>query len=124
MPKEKKHIDFKYLNEATDGNKDAVKKILELFVKNVGENTDKILNALHDKDFNQVFNNAHKAKNELYVVGMNSLADKISEMENNARKNEDISVYAQFISLYIKETQLAVEEVSEILKEIEKDKKI
>jgi len=110
-----KYIDFDYINEVTDGDKDAIIKILNLFVNQVNEITKELLNAIQDKDNQKMRFFAHKAKNDLIVVGMKSLSVKMNELEVLAKKEENSILFAQITSLYIKETQLAIIEIHEII---------
>jgi HPt (histidine-containing phosphotransfer) domain-containing protein len=111
-----KHIDFTYINEVTDGDKDALAKILKLFIRQVNDNINELLNGLHDNDYHKICFYAHKAKNDLLVVGMKTLSIKMKELETLAKKNENSPLFAQLISLYIKDTQIAISEINEIFK--------
>ena len=109
-----KNIDFTYIKEVAEGDKDAEIKILKLFVEQVEENITELLNALQDKNYKKIMFYAHRAKNDLHIVGNISLSAKMYELENLSKNGKDSNIFAEIISLYIKETQYVIDEINKM----------
>lgn len=112
-----RHISISYLEKITEGDKEIAIKILNLFIVQVGENIENLLIALHDNNFQKIKFYAHKAKNDLNIIGMDSLAEQMKELEILAKKELPSKRYAEIISIYIKESQLAIDDINEYLNE-------
>ena len=74
--------DSKGLTELSHGDKNFVKRMLQLFVKVSGEAIIELEDALKQKNYQQISKTAHRIKSSIDNMGIVSLKEKIRELEN------------------------------------------
>jgi len=111
MVKYLKYTNLDYLLEISEKSEEYIIKILKLFVIQVNENSTNFLTSLLEKDFNEISFIAHKAKSDVEVVGMFNLKIILQDLENLAKKKEDLEKINEYISIYIRDTQEAILEL-------------
>ncbi len=116
MSNKLKHINLEYLNEISDGNTDFIIDLIDLFFMQIPEYQIS-LSALHDKkDWINLGKLAHKAKSAILMVGMKELADDLKKLEENAKEGININEYHEIIVKFVRDSNLAIEELKEIRK--------
>ena len=106
--------DIKVLSTFCEGDRERMKKYIELFTSSVPEIIEKILRAEQDKNFSEIANQAHAFKTKSMMMGMTVTKDLAQKIEKKCREiNPDPSV-SQDISLFISHIKLAIDELAEV----------
>ena len=95
-----KSYNLSKIEELASGDKDFIKAIVSTFLEEVPEDLAKLKNAFNDKDFNGVYQNAHKIKPtvEMFNLGVMNEIIAVQEWGRLKKKNEDISVFMEIVS--------------------------
>ena len=102
-----------YLKELSNGNKDFVTKMIQLFLDEIPAEILNLEKDIENKDYESIKQVAHKMKSTLPFVGLHELAEqKLTEIEDLAKKQIDIQKI-QSLFFDVKETcRLASEELT------------
>ena len=112
-------IDLSYLKNMSAGNKDLVLEMIDIFKKQVVEFNTGMDDLFAKKNFEDLGRLAHKAKSSISIMGLNDLAVELKTFENLARAGEKEDTYPDFINRFKKETEEAIEELNEVVKNID-----
>ncbi len=104
-------IDLTYLESVTDGNKDLMKELIDIFKMQVPEYLDDFKAAYDAKDMRAVGKIAHKAKSSVAIMGMASLVNQLRELEQLGTDN----VFKPECQVYIDNFKLSCTEAIEQL---------
>jgi HPt (histidine-containing phosphotransfer) domain-containing protein len=108
--------DLTYLNTMSDGNKQIVIEIIELFIEQVKEIGNEMLKNHTAKDYESLSRLAHKAKSTVSIVGMHALLNHLIEFELITKDGIRKEDYLRYINIFIEETEGAVKELNEYLR--------
>ena len=111
--------DLTYLKEMSGGNKDLIREMITIFISQVGVFSGELDRLLEKKEYELLGKLAHKAKSSISIMGMYDLALELKTLENLAREGMQTEKYADIISSFKYQTQLAVEELKEVLQKID-----
>src|SRR4051812_26554125 len=76
--------DLKYLTDTMGGNKNLIKEIMEIFLKQIPEELKAINAAIANADFATIKGFAHTMKSSVSIMGISVLAPVLQEMEGLA----------------------------------------
>jgi signal transduction histidine kinase/CheY-like chemotaxis protein/HPt (histidine-containing phosphotransfer) domain-containing protein len=79
-------VNFDYLNNMSDGNKEFIREMIEMYKKDAPEILNRIQIAIESSDFDDLAKAAHKLKSPSAMMGMTVLAKKLSDIEQKAIK--------------------------------------
>jgi HPt (histidine-containing phosphotransfer) domain-containing protein len=111
--------DLTYLKEMSGGNKDLIREMITIFNTQVVEFGRDMDTLLEKKEYEQLGKLAHKAKSSISIMGMKDLAVELKTLENLTREGKQTEKYAGLISSFNNQTQLAVQELKEVLQKID-----
>lgn len=94
----KKYTDLTYLKSLSKGDESFVKQMITIFVNQTPSAIEQLEKSLLDKDFATLKAVAHKMKPSFSFVGVNSLQEKITELEKNALQPTDINTMDMLIN--------------------------
>ena len=75
MPTNYKHIDLAYLESITDGSKEIIEELINIFIEQIPEFTEDFDNGLAEKDWKKIAAAAHKAKSSVLSMGISDLGN-------------------------------------------------
>ncbi|MBU2913810.1 MULTISPECIES: Hpt domain-containing protein [Reichenbachiella] len=78
-------IDYSYLYEISDNDRDFIKDMLDTIVKNTPGNLDEIGAAEQGQKWNELARSVHKLKPSLLLLNIASLTDLVKSLESNAK---------------------------------------
>ena len=113
-----KYINLSYLLEVTEGNKDLIIELIEIFKSQVPEFTNFFNSYMNDSNWYQLGLVAHKAKSSVAVIGMSKLADDLKHLETLSKNSEKIELYQKYINDFIESTKHAVDELNDYISNI------
>ncbi len=113
MSKPYKYIDLTYLNDITDGNKEMIDELINIFIEQIPEFTEGFKEGFSNKDWNKIAAVAHKAKSSVISMGMNDLG------ETDLKNLELISKQCRIEELKNGETEANTEEIERLTKNLE-----
>ncbi|NSW93365.1 MAG: Hpt domain-containing protein [Bacteroidales bacterium] len=110
------YIKTDYLDMVSGGDKELVKELIDMFREQVREIRDEMLLLLSEKDYNALGLLAHKAKSSVAIMGMDDLAVMLKNFELQAKEGVSVENYPAYIDRFARETELAVFELEDLLK--------
>ncbi len=107
-------VDLSYLKNMSDGNKQLVLEMIDIFRKQVVEFTSGMDSLYANKEFENLGRLAHKAKSSISIMGLTDLAQELKTFENLARSGESVETYPDYIAHFKQETGEALKELEKI----------
>jgi CheY-like chemotaxis protein/HPt (histidine-containing phosphotransfer) domain-containing protein len=89
------HADLTYLEKVSGNNKSFVKEIAETIVNSIPKSILEMESYVKDKNWAEVARVAHKIKPSVTLIGMNQLKQKISLIEEEAKKKKKPKLIVQ-----------------------------
>ena len=106
-----KIINLSYLETMFEGDKKAIKDIIEVFKSQVPELIQEMNYALKNKDWKALSEIAHKSKSSVAIMGINELADDLKTLELLAKQQKDTEKYPQIVEKFENICNEAVKEL-------------
>ncbi len=110
-----KTIDISYLEEVCGSSSELISEMIDIFREQVFEFNNEMKQLYEDKKYYDLGLLAHKAKSSIAIMGMNDLADKLKELELNAKEGIKIETYSDFITDFKNQTEEALKELDTYL---------
>lgn len=106
-----------------EGNNDLIIEMIDIFAAQAVEMWNE-MQVLYDKDeYDLLGKLAHKAKSSVAIMGMESLADKLKELELYCMTGEKKEEYQELINFFKSDCQFAIDELQEYKKNLIMQKK-
>jgi HPt (histidine-containing phosphotransfer) domain-containing protein len=112
-------VDLSYLREMSGGSKELVTEMISIFKIQVVEFSNEMDQLLQDKQYVLLGRLAHKAKSSVSIMGMEGLASRLKDLEENTRDSKNIESYAAIVEEFKKETGDAVKELNVVINNID-----
>ena len=109
-----KFIDLSYLNEISNGNKDFIHELIDMFFQQIPEYQDMLTSLYSKKDWFNLGREAHKAKSAVLMMGLNDLAGDLKKLEEYAKDGKNIGEYKEIIAKFVRGSNYALKELNEI----------
>jgi len=100
-----------YLKNMSGGNPEVIREMIGLFIEQVQEISEAMLQSLELKDWVSLSKLAHKAKSSVSIMGMNDLAEKLKYLEHSAFEEKDIDSYQPIVNQFMVDCSDAIEEL-------------
>jgi HPt (histidine-containing phosphotransfer) domain-containing protein len=111
-----KQIDLSYLKQMeADTGAGVMKEMIELFKETVPELVAWMDKAIANKDWNDLSEAAHKAKSNITIMGMNSMAADLKQLEIWAKSNQEIEKYTDIVNRFKAVVAEALKESDEVI---------
>ena len=108
-------IDLDYIYNISDGDREFIKEMLEVFVKITPESIDIINDSLEQKQWKEVARVAHKIKPSILLLGIDELTKLVKEIEHMAKNQEELDQLTAKISLLNQYTLEVLADIDELL---------
>ena len=95
----------------SDNNRNIIIEIIDIFILQVKEIAEEMKKKETIKDYDALSKLAHKAKSSVAIMGLKTLAQKLNELELLAKDNRNPESYADYIKLFIAESEAANKEL-------------
>jgi CheY-like chemotaxis protein len=103
--------DLTYLEEFCDGNKQRIKKYIDIFLASVPGQIEKISNALETNNWPEIGRQMHDFKTKLFMMGMHEAKDLATEIEEESMR-EHVADNLKFkVSLVLEQVKTATIEL-------------
>jgi HPt (histidine-containing phosphotransfer) domain-containing protein len=109
------YTNLDYLRTITEGDVSTIREIIILFFEQVPEFIANLKKYLEEKRYAELGSEAHKAKSSVMIMGMESLAHDLKQLQLATISGTQIETYAQHVSRFEIECLKAVEELKEEL---------
>jgi HPt (histidine-containing phosphotransfer) domain-containing protein len=106
-------INVKYIEEVCGGSKEIIREMVDIFIEQIPEFYSEMQALYNDKKYHELGLLAHKAKSSVAIMGMESLAGKLKELELEAKAGENTGEYLNYIQAFFDETEKAIRELKE-----------
>ncbi len=113
MQSSSKLYDLSLIEELLNGNKDSIKKIIEIFVQSTPLTVSAMMEACNAKDWSRTGKEAHSLKSTIATLKMDSILADIKKIEinsNTATDVEEITVLVNKVKSIIDETILQLKQ--------------
>ena len=109
-----------YLQTITEGDKDTMCEIIEMFFDQVPEFVGNLKRFLSEEKYPELGKEAHKAKSSVMILGMEQLGHDLKALQLATIAGTHVETYAPMVARFEKECLIAVEELTEELKKLRK----
>jgi HPt (histidine-containing phosphotransfer) domain-containing protein len=112
-------IDLSYLREMSGGNKELILEMISIFKSQVVEFGQDMDQLLETKQYELLGRLAHKAKSSVSIMGLETLALSLKDLENFTREGIKPESYAEIVAAFKQETAEAVRELTLVTNNLE-----
>ncbi len=109
------HTDLKYLKNITEGDTESMREIILLFIEQVPEFIENLKRNLADGKYDELGNEAHKAKSSVMIMGMEKLGHDLKALQIATINKTGQETYPQQVQKFEEECLAAVEELKQEL---------
>jgi HPt (histidine-containing phosphotransfer) domain-containing protein len=109
------YTDLNYLSTITEGNKQIMREMIEMFVVQVPEFIENLQNCYQTRQFDALGREAHKAKSSLQIMGMSDLVREMKIFQLKTMDGRDVESYPVHIRNFEIQCQGAVKELQDEL---------
>ncbi|TNE71234.1 response regulator [bacterium] len=92
-------IDFNYLQEISDGDKDFSSELINTFINQIDTNIESLISYTNEGNWSEVIELSHRLKSSAGVVGFSKLRNEFEQIELDAKGNKVESVTKHVKSL-------------------------
>jgi HPt (histidine-containing phosphotransfer) domain-containing protein len=110
-----KYIKTDYLDMVTEGDKDLLKELVDMFREQVAEFNSDMKNLFDERNYKALGDLAHKAKSSVAIMGMDDLAEMLKKFELDARDGKDPEHYESYLLRFEKDTRFAMAELESLV---------
>ena len=110
-----KYINLEYLEAVSGGDVSIITELVNMFKEQVVEFNAALKSFYTEKEYRQLGLLAHKAKSSVAIMGMDSLADVLKNLEISAKESRDIEMYESYIDRFHSDTEAAILELDDYL---------
>lgn len=107
--------DLSYLQSMSGNDNKFIREMVDIFREQIGEYSSEMPRLLEASDFENLSKIAHKAKSSVAVMGMNSEAELLKELELKSHEGIDTQSYKGMIDRFIERSALALVELDDYL---------
>lgn len=107
-------IDLTYLKTTTDNDKTLIEELLRIFVLQLPSLKNNIVTAFDSKDWNQLKETAHKAKNSFEIIGAKKEADELKQVEKIAGSDMDKTQLNLLINNFLDSCEIVLDEIENL----------
>ena len=111
-----KIVNLDYLNDMSDGDRNLILEMIELFISEVPGYLSLMNEYLNQKNWESLGKLAHKAKASASIMGMNDLADDLKKLEHQTREGTNSDEYPDQVQNINNQFTIATEELKQIAK--------
>ncbi len=110
-----KIVNVGYIEEVCDKSRELIKEMIDIFRNQVSEFKDEMGKLYSEGEYYDLGQLAHKAKSSVAIMGMDDLADKLKELEINTKEGIKTETYGDYLSIFYKQTDEALDELDRYL---------
>jgi HPt (histidine-containing phosphotransfer) domain-containing protein len=106
---------LKYLQDITEGDRESMREIINLFIEQVPEFIGNLKKHLAGENYVALGNEAHKAKSSVLIMGMENLGRDLKILQLATISGSAKDTYAHHVSRFETECLIAVGELKQAL---------
>ncbi len=107
--------DLKYLQQMTGNNGEMMKEMIELFLLQLTEIRSDFETLINNKNWVELSRLAHKIKSSALVMGIESMANEMKELELLAKESKSPEKYPEYVSRFNNMTDMVEVELKTFL---------
>ncbi len=108
------YLDLTYLNSITEGDFGFKKELIDIFIKQVPELQEQLIENLNAKNYQLLSATAHKTKSTMALMGVNELRKSMEWLETHAKNESNIAEYPDILDNFMQISKAALEEIKKI----------
>ena len=112
------YTDLKYLQNITEGDTESMREIILLFLEQVPEFIGNLKKYLAEGKYDELGNEAHKAKSSVMILGMEKLGHDLKALQIATINKTGQETYPQHVQRFEVECLAAVEELKQELEKL------
>ncbi|MBS0011336.1 MAG: hypothetical protein KFF49_07990 [Bacteroidales bacterium] len=113
-----KIIKVSYIEEVCDNSAELIREMVDIFSDQVSEFSDSMNSLYQEGKYYDLGLMAHKAKSSVAIMGMDDLAEKLKNLEINAKEGTEPETYYDHINAFKEQTGEALKELETYLKSL------
>ena len=102
------NVDLSYLESVTDGDKELIKELVDIFKNQIPVYLSDFNEALAKKDVEELGRIAHKSKSSVAIMGMGDLANELDSFETEANEGIYLEKFPSYIISFEKHCKEAI----------------
>ncbi|MCX7954224.1 MAG: hypothetical protein N3A01_03425 [Bacteroidales bacterium] len=106
---------YHYLYEVSQGNKEIIIELLEIFKNTVNNLLQKIINEHKNNDYTNLPSYFHQLKSNVAIFGMEKWSNKFKEFENTPIQNFEHINITEILEHFITDYHTVIEEVNDLI---------
>lgn len=110
-----KIINVSYIEEVCDNSTELITEMVDIFREQISEFADEMKRFHEENNSHDLGLIAHKAKSSVAIMGMEDLANKLKELELNAKEGINTETYRYYIDEFVNQTGEALKELDNYL---------
>lgn len=111
-------IDLTYLNEMSDGSKDLIFEMTEIYKSQIPEFIELMNLYYNNKEYDKLSAISHKAKSSVSIFGLNELAKDLKNLEIDAKQKQNVDSYIKTIKKFTETTQQSITDLNNHIKSL------
>ena len=108
-------FDLSYLNQIFQSNDEMINNIINLFLEQVPEYIQEMVNCVERNDLPSLHPLAHKAKSSIAMLGLKSMEKKILQIEHDSKHDQNLSSLPDLVRMVEHESQEVYSQLRQVL---------
>ena len=107
-------LDLSYLLATTDGDKDFMNELIDIFISELPIYLENFNTALEQKDIESLSRIAHKARSSVTIMGLTDLSKQLTRFEEETREGVFQDKYIGYVEYFEEEYNNAIIQLKNI----------
>ena len=112
------YTNLNYLKEITDGDKQIIRELIELFLLQVPDFITNLNKYYNSGEYILLGKEAHKAKSSLQIMGMSELEKEMKTLQLRTIDGTEVEKYPEYISHFEAQCKAAITELKAELEKL------
>ena len=108
-------FDLSYLNQIFQGNAEMINNIINLFLEQVPEYVQEMVNCVERNDLLSLHPLAHKAKSSIAMLGLKSMEKKILQIEHDSKHNQNLANLPELVRMVEQESEEVYSQLRQVI---------
>lgn len=108
-------FDLSYLNQIFQGNQEMINNIIQLFLEQVPQYIEEMVECVNQNDLISLHPLAHKAKSSIAMLGLKSIEQQVLQIEQDSKQHQNFEQLPNLVSDVKSECDLVYEQLRGVL---------
>lgn len=108
-------FDLSYLNQIFQGNQEMINNIIQLFLEQVPQYIEEMVECVNQNDLISLHPLAHKAKSSIAMLGLKSIEQQVFQIEQDSKQHQNFEQLPNLVLDVKSECDLVYEQLRGVL---------